>query len=60
MVFHIRNIKSGTTNPAGNKAVRTFMNRILAAMCQRFCNSNKSEKNQQAHEQLALGSQMVL
>lgn len=60
MVFHIRNTKSGTTNPAGSNGVRTFMNRILAATCPRFCDSNKNEKNQQAQEQLVLGRQMVL
>jgi len=60
MVFHIRNIKSGTTNPAGSNGVRTFINRILTAMCPRFCDSNKDEKKQQAYEQLVLGSQMVL
>ena len=29
-------------------------------MFPRFCDSNKNEKNQQAQEQLVLGSQMVL
>ena len=60
MVFHVRNTKSGMTNPAGSKGAQTFMNRILAAMCPRFCDSNKNEKNHEAHEQLVLGSQMVL
>ena len=60
MVFHIRNTKLGMTNPAGSNGVRTFMKRILVAMFPRFCDSNKNEKNQQAQEQLVLGSQMVL
>ena len=56
MVFHIRNTKLGTTNPSGSNSARTLMNRIFAAMCPRFGDSNKNEKTQQAHEQLVLGS----
>lgn len=34
--------------PAGSNGVQTVMNRTLARLCARFCDSNKIRKNQEA------------
>jgi hypothetical protein len=46
MVFLIRNAKSERKIPAWSNGVQTFMNRTLARLCARFCNSNENGKNQ--------------